>query len=157
MPVCSTRPYSREVPRCEQWSAMRPSRSVPSRNSTNSSANNFIFVGVPFGFTSWLNATGHQNLRNISPAGVPDPTRVNSSFSSFDNINALRNQYWSSRLFKNPIPVLQYSITPVPSLLLQQFGQLFFQLQAAVFALQIKRDRLLRFLQLHLILFQIFR
>ena len=41
--------------------------------------------------------------------------------------------------------------------LLQHLRQLFFELQAAILALQIKRDRIFGFLQLHFILFQIFR
>ena len=42
--------------------------------------------GRAFAFNSSLNPTGHQFRPSISPAGVPRPTRVSSSFSSFDNM-----------------------------------------------------------------------
>src|SRR5262252_2629163 len=128
---------------------MSPSRSLPSRNSTNSSPNNFIFSGAPLAFASWLNATGHQYRRNISPASVSGPTRVNNSFSSFDNIDSLREslgvmECWSNGVMgfqdthDSTTPILHHSGSP---LLLQQFRQLFFELQPAVFVLQVKRDR----------------
>jgi hypothetical protein len=46
-----------------------------------------------FGFHRSLNATGHQYRRSIVPAGVPGPTRVKSSFSSFDSMGGFPSFY----------------------------------------------------------------
>src|SRR5215470_10052781 len=87
MPASSTRPNSREVPRCEQWSANSPSLPALSRKRTSSSPSNLTLIGCPFGVTDSVKPTGHQYRLSISPAGVPGLTRVSNSFSSLDNID----------------------------------------------------------------------
>src|SRR6266850_189390 len=87
MPASSTLPNSKEVPRCEQCRPKIPSLPLPSRKRTRSSPSNLTLVGCPFGVTDSVKPTGHQYRLSIAPAGVPGPTRVSSSFSSFDNID----------------------------------------------------------------------
>src|SRR5215510_519327 len=87
MPASSTRPNSREVPRCKHLRPKIPSLPLPSRKRTKSSPSNLTLVGSPLDVTSSVKPTGHQYRLSICPAGVPGPTRVSNSFSSLDNID----------------------------------------------------------------------
>src|SRR6185295_3966953 len=59
---------------------MTPALPLPSRNSTRSSLNTRINVGLVFKCAEI--PMGHQYRRKNSPIGVPSPVRVRISFSS---------------------------------------------------------------------------
>src|SRR5579871_4790198 len=90
MPHSSFRPKKSEAPRWGQWLPMRPTWPLVSRKATSSSPSSFTRTGGPSGLGSSVESSaGVQYCRMSSPIGVPGPTRVSSSFSSFDSIRRL--------------------------------------------------------------------
>src|SRR6266542_1697474 len=90
-PQSSLRAYTSEAPRWVQNSSSRPTRPWLSRKATSSSPSSLTRTGGPSTSTSSASRAGIQYLRRRPPMGVPGPTRVKSSFSSFVSIRPLPN------------------------------------------------------------------
>src|SRR6185437_7691312 len=91
-PFSSLRAKASEEQRWGHWRASTPTRPSVARKATRSSPRSRNCFGAPSAMRLAERKAGVQTSRSISPMGVPAPTRVNRSFSSFDSISLLPNQ-----------------------------------------------------------------